>query len=234
MNSCANEPTFGIRKFFAISKLKKPRRFNLVSYRAIVPPGGITILTHRLCGLPGDTLEIKAGILYVNGQDADKSLRLKHIFKMPIEESHGIEYDKKQAYTIPPYTNTLYISLEDKEVEQKKLHCERYVLPSGLRDEDIYMAFKKNWNQDHFGPLRVPQGKWFVLGDNRGNSRDSRYLGLVEQSKYVGTVLWKSGWRKPDKAEVGRAPRQRAPTVRRGARLRSGGGGADGPTKKGA
>ena len=191
VNNFACEPSLKPGKFVLTMRVRKPARFDLIAYRAIVPPGGITILTHRLCGLPGDTLEIKAGVLFVNGQDVDRPLRLKHIFKMPLEDSHGIEYDKKQSYTIPPYTNTLYISLEDKEVEEKKLHCERYVLPLGLRDEDIYMAFKKNWNQDHFGPLKVPQGKWFVLGDNRGNSRDSRFLGLVEQSKYVGTVLWK-------------------------------------------
>jgi len=53
------------------------------------------------------------------------------------------------------------------------------------------MTYKKNWNRDHFGPLRVPAGRLFVLGDNRGNSKDSRYLGMIELSRYVGTVLWK-------------------------------------------
>jgi signal peptidase I len=185
----ANEPTIRPGKFMLITNLKKPRRFDLVSYRTVVPPGGMTMLTHRLCGMPGDLLEIKAGVLYVNGQDADKSLRLQHIFKMPAEDCAGISYDEKQAYTIPPYTNTLYVALEDRRVQQEKLNCERYILPRGLRDEDIYSAFKQNWNRDHFGPLRVPKGVWFLLGDNRGNSRDSRQFGFIEQSKYLGTVI---------------------------------------------
>jgi signal peptidase I len=185
----ANEPTIRPGKFILITNLKKPRRFDLVSYRTVVPPAGMTILTHRLCGIPGDLLEIKAGVLYVNGLDADKSLRLQHIFKMPAKDSAGITYDEKQAYTIPPYTNTLYIALEDERVKQEKLNCERYILPRGLRDEDIYSAFKQNWNRDHFGPLRVPKGVWFLLGDNRGNSRDSRQYGFIEQSKYLGTVI---------------------------------------------
>jgi signal peptidase I len=185
----ANEPAIRPGKFICITKLKKPRRFDLVSYRAVLPPGGMTILTHRLCGLPGDLLEIKAGVLYVNGQNADKSLRLQHIFKMPAEDSVAIEYDEKQAYTIPPYTNTLYVALDDRRVSRDKLNCERYVLPPGLRDEDIYTVFKQNWNRDHFGPLRVPKGAWFLLGDNRGNSRDSRQYGFIEQSKYLGTVI---------------------------------------------
>jgi signal peptidase I len=189
VKSPANEPTIRPGKFILITNLKKPRRFDLISYRAVVPPGGMTILTHRLCGMPGDLLEIKAGVLYVNGQNADKSLRLQHFFKVAVKDSIAIDYDQKQAYTIPPYTNTIYIALEDTQIKREKLNCERYILPPGLRDEDIYAAFKQNWNRDHFGPLRVPKGTFFLLGDNRGNSRDSRQFGFVEQSKYLGTVI---------------------------------------------
>lgn len=185
------EPSLRPGKFFLTSRVKKPKRFDLVSYRAIIPPKGLTIQTHRLCGVPGDTLEIKAGVLYVNGQNADRALTLKHIFKMAAQDCVDITYDAEQAYTIPPYTNTLYVSLEETYVQKMARTCERYVLPQGLRDEEIFLTFKKNWNRDNFGPVRVPEGRWFVLGDNRGNSRDSRYLGLIEQSRWVGTVIWK-------------------------------------------
>jgi signal peptidase I len=191
VRSSANEPTISRGKFIFITNLRKPRRFDLVTYRAIVPPGGVTILTHRLCGMPGDMLEIKAGVLYVNGKDADKTLSLQHIFKVPVKDSVAIEYDQQQAYTIPPYTNTIYIALEDKRVKKDALNCERYVLPPGLRDEDVYATFKQNWNRDHFGPLRVPKDSFFLLGDNRGNSRDSRQFGLVGHTKILGTVLFK-------------------------------------------
>lgn len=151
----------------------------------------MTILTHRLCGMPGDWLEIKAGILYVNGENADAALKLKHIFKLHISDCAGLRYDRQQAYTIPPYTNTLYIALEEKYLLEQNVSGERYVLPPGLRDDEIFLTYKKNWNRDHFGPLRIPAGRWFVLGDNRGNSRDSRYLGFIEPSRLVGTVIWK-------------------------------------------
>lgn len=40
----------------------------------------------------------------------------------------------------------------------------------------------------NFGPVRVPQGEYLMLGDNRDNSKDSRYIGFVKRELITGQV----------------------------------------------
>ena len=191
VTNSANLPTLRPGRFFFTTNLIKPRKFNFCCYHTVTAEDGPTIRTHRLCGLPGDTIEIKAGTLYVNGQNADARLPLTHLYKIDQKDTFGIVYDRKLAYTIPPYSDIIYAPLEQLYVQRSQLPCVQYILPPGVRDEAIYQQYKKNWNRDNFGPLRVPPGKLFVLGDNRENAEDSRYVGFIAQTKYVGTILWK-------------------------------------------
>ena len=43
--------------------------------------------------------------------------------------------------------------------------------------------------RDHYGPVTVPDGQYFMMGDNRDNSQDSRYWGFLPKSYVKGRAL---------------------------------------------
>jgi signal peptidase I len=187
--SCFYAPSRLGGKLLFASRLRKPKRFRLICFRPPPSDRGPAWLTLRLCGLPGDILEIRKGVLYVNDTDVDKDFDLIHIFKVDRKDSSAIAHDRKLAYTISPYDDIVYIPLRDKYVRENQPPCDRYLLPPGLRNDRIYKVYKKNWNEDNFGPVKVPRGGWFVLGDDRGQSIDSRHFGFIDKSALIGTFF---------------------------------------------
>ncbi len=61
-----------------------------------------------------------------------------------------------------------------------------------MRNPHVYLTlFNPRYAaMDSFGPIVIPEGRYFMMGDNRDNSGDSRYFGFVERDRIVGRALY--------------------------------------------
>jgi signal peptidase I len=187
--SKANEPTIEEFDWKFASNLISPKRLDFILYNNHSVKSGSPLWTHRLVGVPNDTLEIRDGVLYVNNRNLDKDLNLKQSYIVSFKELEklqnrikNLEFDRDRR----PSPDSLLIFLTDEEVKQTfEPRMPLYLKP----DPEIGKQYNESWSQDRFGPLIIPENKYFVLGDNRDDSYDSRFIGLINESDIKGVLF---------------------------------------------
>lgn len=184
----ANYPTFTMGDKVTVIKNAKASRFDFVCYIADVKGFGKTYWVSRLCGLPGDTIQIKAGILFVNGKSVAEKIPLAYNALISLKEYTHLRAD---GIIIDNATRQLSADSLVTTVtrgSEKVLHGRKYIAPKGSVDETISSMHSSSYNEDNFGPVVIPKDKYFVLGDNRHFANDSRYIGYIDQANLVGKV----------------------------------------------
>jgi signal peptidase I len=167
---------FGFPSFDGRIFTNLPRRGDVAVFR---PPGAHIDFVKRVIALPGDTIEVRGGMLVLNGRPLPRqSVRRVAI---PISPNSPCK-------VVPP-ASPFVTRLADG-----RSYClypaYRETLPGGLSYTVLDQV--ENPRADDFPAIKVPAGHIFLMGDNRDDSLDSRFstaeggIGLVPVENLVG------------------------------------------------
>ena len=136
---------------------RAPTRGDVIVFK--LPRDGHVDYIKRLIGLPGDTIQVKDSVLYING----KAVPREALKPGPASSPYGLTQDaERYRETLP--NGKSYLTL-DRE-------------PDGPAD--------------NAGVYVVPAGHYFMMGDNRDNSDDSRMeVGYVPAENLEGKALFR-------------------------------------------
>lgn len=198
MGASSSAPALKPGSYYFTSSLKKPQLLDFITFSQYNEHTGKTEnWAFRLCGLPGDTIEIRNGDLYVNNHTIDDQLNVQLQYELPdstypeiLEEAGKGKENIDFAFTsIGNHTILHAPKTFMKNLKQAGISYKRSTSPAEKVNEGIQAIYHKPWNEDNFGPYSVPANHYFVLGDNRYRAMDSRYIGPIPVESLTGTVL---------------------------------------------
>jgi signal peptidase I len=169
-----SKSAYGIRIPFTkiwLANFGDPKRGDIVVFKSVE---GSYFMIKRVIGLPGDTIEMgEDGTPKVNGQP----FPMKPLPVTSDPASQAPYYAVNEGDLNGP------ISAFDFNEVKTGEHTHRMLLMKDAMRVGYHYAAVSS-------PFKVPEGQMFAMGDNRDNSRDSRYWGPLPKENLMGKALF--------------------------------------------
>ncbi len=167
-------PTFHLLPFLPGRLLGSlPERGDVV---IVTPPGTKVDYIKRVIGLPGDRLQVRGGILYLNGRAVPRQAVGNRL----------VAVDANTQCSPMTYGDVQVPGPDGRP--SCRLPIYRETLPNGRSYDTIDVSPYRTG--DNYGPYTVPADHVFLMGDNRDNSADSRFSLGPPDDGLGGAVPW--------------------------------------------
>ena len=208
---------------------EKPKRWDIVVFKSVDPKSKHPVLIKRVVGLPGEKIQIRNGAIYVNDKREDPPPELRKVLHYTTEFSltpiqirrYFLEMAKENRpldvlNAEHPSTKLLYAEMDrfhdqvkhhdiegltDDEVQAlvhgadpNALNTVRQLVQLGMQNQPLVYGIRP---EPEFSV--VPEGHYFCLGDNSGQSLDGRVYGWVPKENLIGRaagIWWPIGHRR--------------------------------------
>jgi signal peptidase I len=171
-----NKYTFGVRLPVInkkIAEVNQPQRGDVMVFR--YPEDTSVDYIKRVIGIPGDRVEYRRKQLIINGKPAPLSPQGSYTLR---ESGLGTQHLELYTEKLGAVAHSIVINPDAAPVSLGQVH---------------QFPGKENcaYNDDGF-VCTVPAGQYFMMGDNRDGSADSRYWGFVPDDNIVGRafLIW--------------------------------------------
>jgi signal peptidase I len=153
-------------------------RGDVVAFR--YPRDPSTQFISRVVGLPGETIQIKSGVIFINGEELAEERSV-----VQRERTTDDKSALREISTTGAGSYRVYEYVKDDEDESAMLAM--------MVEQDATFGGRQ--------PFLIPPAEYFMMGDNRDNSLDSRFWGTVKREAITGKawmIYWSGGdegWR---------------------------------------